>query len=423
MIVIGTAQIASAMRRFGQIVGMSNEHRRSAAYAVLESGASSDMIGGLGWKIMQVTSDKQLLIGAIEGMGTCVLPRVDAVTAVNDINGETVLLGMGNVTWDKRETQYESLWNSNHLRKNKVIVNDIAKCHGGSQNITIPSKQGGEDIVLPLDYDGDIITLPLREPIEEEMQKLAVVWLLPSSRARSASPIRRKRKGSPNVDRQIRFADEDKNNLSQQEEEDESLISVSTDNKGTLDKRWSASLAYPTEKALQATLENTTHFYSEPVEMENREFPRQHRKKRLLSLHVRRIAGRVDSDTFFSTVKSKRHYSCVQLFVCVDSKFIFVRCLLREGQSHAAYQDFIREIDAPEMLCTGNAKTQVGGKWTTTSRQHHIVQRNTVPHNQNQNHAERSIQDIKHKTMQVLYETQAPLQFWCYCLVFFCGLL
>ena len=104
-------------------------------------------------------------------------------------------------------------------------------------------------------------------------QKLAVVWLLPSSRTRSASPIRRKRKGSPNFERQIRFADEDSNELSQQEEEDESLISVSKENKGTLDKRWSASLAFPTEKALQATLENTTQFYSEPVEMENREFP------------------------------------------------------------------------------------------------------------------------------------------------------
>ena len=48
----------------------------------------------------------------------------------------------------------------------------------------------------------------------------------------------------------------------------------------------------------------------------------------------------------------------------------------------------------------------------------HVQQRNTVPHNQNQNFAERCIQDIKHKTMQVLYKTNAPVQMWCYCLTF-----
>ena len=93
-------------------------------------------------------------------------------------------------------------------------------------------------------------------------------------------------------------------------------------------------------------------------------------------------------------------------------KIYFVRCLQRESQSHAAYQDFIREVGAPTALCTDNAKTQVGEKWTTTNRKHHIQQRTIVPHNQNQNYAERCIQDIKHKTMQVLYESNAPVQLW-----------
>ena len=74
----GMGQIASAMRRFGETIGMSDGHRQSEPYVVLDSGISSDMVGGIGWKIIQVTSDKQLLIGAIEGMGTYVLPRVDA---------------------------------------------------------------------------------------------------------------------------------------------------------------------------------------------------------------------------------------------------------------------------------------------------------------------------------------------------------
>ena len=89
-----------------------------------------------------------------------------------------------------------------------------------------------------------------------------------------------------------------------------------------------------------------------------------------------------------------------------------MRCLQRESQSHAAYQDFIREVGAPSILCADISKTQTGKKWTTTSRKHHVQQRNTVPHNQNQNFAERCIQDIKHKTMQVLFNTNAPVQMW-----------
>ena len=121
---------------------------------------------------------------------------------------------------------------------------------------------------------------------------------------------------------------------------------------------------------------------------------------------------------FFSTVKSKRKYNCVQLFTCVESKFVFVRCLQREKQSHPAFQDFVREVGAPSLLCSDNPKTQTREKWTAICRGLQITQRTTAPFNQNQNHAERSIQDIKHDVMQILYLSRAPLEFWCYCLVF-----
>ena len=44
-------------------------------------------------------------------------------------------------------------------------------------------------------------------------------------------------------------------------------------------------------------------------------------------------------------------------------------------------------------------------------------QRKFAPHNQNQNKAERRIQDAKHKTMQVMGRSNAPLKFWCYALI------
>ena len=78
--------------------------------------------------------------------------------------------------------------------------------------------------------------------------------------------------------------------------------------------------------------------------------------------------GRVDSDTFFSSIQSIRGYKCVQLFVHVPSDYLFVRCMLRESHSHGAYQDFVREIGAPEIVATDNSQTQTGKKWEETSR-------------------------------------------------------
>ena len=137
--------------------------------------------------------------------------------------------------------------------------------------------------------------------------------------------------------------------------------------------------------------------------MVNQEFPRQHRKKRLPLLHVRRIPGRVDTDTFYSSVKSKQKYNYTQLFACIESKFVFARCLQPEKQFLAAFQDFVREVGAPSLLCSDNFQTQTGEKWTATCRELQITQITTASFNQNQNYAKRSIQDIKHNVIQILY--------------------
>ena len=54
------------------------------------------------------------------------------------------------------------------------------------------------------------------------------------------------------------------------------------------DKHCKLYLGFPAHKVLASTLEATTQVRAEPVEMKNRDFPRQYRKKRLPSLHVRR---------------------------------------------------------------------------------------------------------------------------------------
>ena len=181
---------------------------------------------------------------------------------------------------------------------------------------------------------------------------------------------------------------------------------------------WKALLSFPSDNVVEKTLTSTTQLQVEPVESERREIPRQHRKKRILMLHPRRLRGRTDTDTFFSTIKSIRGYLCVQIFCHVPSDYLFVRCMQRESHSHGAYQDYIREIGVSEVICTDNSQTQTGKKWESTSRSVMTKQRTFVPYNQNQSKMERRIGDVKHKTTHVLHKSGAATVFWCYALTF-----
>ena len=193
---------------------------------------------------------------------------------------------------------------------------------------------------------------------------------------------------------------------------------MKTDTDISGDIQWKKTLAFPSDIVCDKTKLATTSYCDAPVEMETRLMPRQHRKKRILPLHPRRLSGRTDTDTFFASIPSIRKYKCIQLFVIVKSCYLFVRFLQRESQSHTALQDFIREVGAPVQLLSDNAKTQTGKLWTSTTRQYAIKQRKTVPDNQNQNVAERNIQEVKKLTVFVLRQFRAPLVFWCYCMAF-----
>jgi hypothetical protein len=109
---------------------------------------------------------------------------------------------------------------------------------------------------------------------------------------------------------------------------------------------------------------------------------------------------------------------CVQIFYCVASCFTYVIGMRGEAHSHGAYQDFVREIGAPNFLITNNSKTHTGKKRQKTSRDNVTRQVNIAPHNQQQNQSERQIGHVKHRMMQAFNYSGAPIEFWCYCMYF-----
>jgi hypothetical protein len=148
---------------------------------------------------------------------------------------------------------------------------------------------------------------------------------------------------------------------------------------------WEEQLGNCPELLVAKTLEAMTQLCTDPVEMENQEAPQQHRKKPLLPLHPKRVIGPTNLDTFFSSVKSIENYTCVQLFFSVETQFLYAKCMRKKSHLQGAYQDFVRNVGAPNILLTDNVQTQIGLKWTTTSRNNETKQVNTVPHNQQKN--------------------------------------
>jgi hypothetical protein len=144
------------------------------------------------------------------------------------------------------------------------------------------------------------------------------------------------------------------------------------------------------------TLEATRQLCSSPVEVDRRENLRQHRKTRIQALNpTSRISSRTDSDAFFSSVESVRKNMSVQIFFSVLTKFLYVKGMRGESHSHGAYQDFVQDVGAPNILLTGNSQTRTGKKWTKTSRENITQQVQSAPHNQNENQAKEKSETLR----------------------------
>ena len=73
--------------RMVKTIGMSAGRCNPEPYAVIDPGATEDLVGGLGWRISFVSNQVEILCGALTGMGTKALPIVDAITAIETAGG------------------------------------------------------------------------------------------------------------------------------------------------------------------------------------------------------------------------------------------------------------------------------------------------------------------------------------------------
>ena len=444
---------------------------------IMDSGTELTLVGGTGWVPVYLSKTKTTMVGtALAKLGLTDLPLGDFLAKVTCSNGKQILIGLGGAAYNNDPNQTETLVNPNKLRAYGSEVDDRPECFGGKQRLYV------EDCMISLDYDraSNIISLDLSKPSSKELDELPVLWLTPqiSPKDKRDHGVAFGRKVSqkstvhlelevppddvfPNTSKPAShsstaistsldpqdhaefdktvgpIAEADMNNgeisnsKKRKKAQKRVTFDVPTDSDDNMDtsKRyksvddktkanWTKCLGNPPANVLDKTLAATTQMATAPLSTERRSVPRKHYKRRAAALHPKRVKGTCYSDTFFSTIQSIRGFTCVQLFVYSLADYIFVKPLKKEKFSHSALLESITQVGAPQQMYTDNSKTQKGNKWEVTLANLFVWHKFCAPHKQNQNKAERKIQDVKNRVIDTLYKAQAPLVFWCYCMMF-----
>ena len=163
-------------------------------------------------------------------------------------------------------------------------------------------------------------------------------------------------------------------------------------------------------KTLQATTQLATNVVRLPL--------RRHYKSRFPALRVRRLDEDVATDTFFSNTKALDGSTCAQLFVGRKSMLTDIFGMKTESQMPGALMDFIRKWGAGTGLFSDNAKSETSRAVRDILRTYNMRDLQSEPHQQNQNPAERRIQEVKATTNILLDRSGAPESCWLLCMTF-----
>ena len=146
---------------------------------------------------------------------------------------------------------------------------------------------------------------------------------------------------------------------------------------------------------------------------------RRHYKSRFPAANVPCREETVATDTIFSDTKAlddglPGHGGCtmLQFFCGCTSEFSAGYPMRSEQDVHKTLSDFIRFYGAPRNLFSDNAKSECSTQVEDILRHYNCGHYKSEPHQQNQNPAERRIQDIKRHTNILLDRTGSPANTW-----------
>ena len=173
------------------------EHSVGAPRAIIDPVTEQDIIGGVGWHILEMVEQISAgFIGALLGIGEVDLHMVKPITLGNSKDGK-ILVGHAYAAYDNRNEQSETMLNSHDLQKHGVVVNDTTKRDGGEQNLIL------DDITIQLDFvDEKTVSFYLQCASSDDLRNMSIHWIWPEkdktrySESSRGSPVRLKRRSS-----------------------------------------------------------------------------------------------------------------------------------------------------------------------------------------------------------------------------------
>ena len=172
-----------------------------------------------------------------------------------------------------------------------------------------------------------------------------------------------------------------------------------------LAKRWHCSLSTAT-RTMRSTTQSGIRNILAPSERKLRQ--------RLDHMRYPNLRGRWYSDTWFSQVKSKRQYTCSQMFTN-GLGFDIPFPLRKESDAAQGLDAFIQQVGIPQTLVTDNAKAEMQGEWAATCRRYRIKMEQVLPYSQWRNLSEASIRELKIGIHKATRRRGSPKRLWCYC--------
>jgi len=126
---------------------------------MLVDGGCDTSLVGKGFMVESTSARTVNVQGFQEKMQMDALPIVTAVTAV-DLEKETIIMEFNEAIYV--ENNVTSLLSTYQTRENGVIVNDVARRHGGFQNLLL------NDLEVPLSVMNGLLLFDVRKPTEYE---------------------------------------------------------------------------------------------------------------------------------------------------------------------------------------------------------------------------------------------------------------
>ena len=399
----------------------------TAANLCLIDGGSNNGLAGAGMRLFELPEvpDRVDIVGASDSVqdGMRDLPIATYCSVLTSSSGERVLgLFHNYVGYEKGKSILSKVQSEAHGLK----VSDRARRHGGQQKVVTP-----DGFVFKLRYSGGLLYMPMAYPSDADIADLVHVQMSsptpwnPDLEEDDGDDVLWFDASDTEEESYDEFLDahdgyvlaqDDVNSYRSLNQAKVSIFGISSAKKPFDYESIRKFFGWRPVEVVKHTIQATTQYAKNVIRLPLR----KHYKSRFPALRVPRLFEVYATDTFFSNVAAHDGSTCAQLYVGKQSFFTKIYGMRTESQMPTTLQDFIRSFGAMKGLFSDNAKSETSKAVKDILRQYAIADMQSEPYQQNQNPAERRIQDVKSMTNSILDHSGAPAFLWLKCMIYCC---